>query len=126
MTVPAGVLAVGTIAQGHSQAPLSVHLPASLIDSTIRVALGFRAGETAKAPARGVLKSMIISKLKAVTVVFLAVLGGSLLAWQTFATWDDNKAQTAPRPESPRAASTPKTEPQADRATGKYATRLPP
>ena len=121
VAVPAGVLAVGTIAQGHSQAALSVHLPASLIDSTIRVALGFKAGETATALARGVLKSMIISKLKAVTVVFLAVLGGSLLAWQTFAAWDDNKAQPAPRPESPHAASTPKTEPQADRATGKYA-----
>ena len=34
---------------------------------------------------------------------------------------DDNKAQSAPTPESPRAASTSKTEPQADRATGKYA-----
>ena len=121
VTVPAGVLAVGTIAQGHSQAALSVHLPTSLIDSTIRVALGFKAGETAAALARGVLKSLLISKLKAVTVVFVAVLGSSLLAWQTFAAWDDKKAQSTPRPESPRAASTPKTEPQADRATGKYA-----
>jgi RNA polymerase sigma factor (sigma-70 family) len=105
VTIPAGLLAVGTIAQGHAQAALSVCLPDSLVDSTIRMTLGFKAGEAAAVLARGVLKTMLIGKLKAAMVVLAAVLGSSMLAWQTLAARDDDSAQSAPKPQPPRAAS---------------------
>ncbi len=72
VTIPAGLLAAGTIAQGHAQAALSVPVPVSLVDSTIRMTLGFKAGEAAAALARGVLKSMLISKLKTAVAVLVA------------------------------------------------------
>ncbi len=112
VTIPAGFLAAGTIGQGHAQAATAVHLPVSLIDSTVRMTLGFKAGEAAAALARGVLKTMLIGKLKAAMVVLVAVLGSSLLAWHTFAARDDGQAQPTSQPQPARSASTPPTSPK--------------
>jgi RNA polymerase sigma factor (sigma-70 family) len=87
---PAGFLAVGTLAQAHAAQP--VRLTASLVDSTIRVVLGFKVGATATALAREVLRSMFMRNLKAAAVVILAATGSSLLAWQTLAARDDDRA----------------------------------
>ncbi len=57
VALPAGLLAAGTMAEGSARAATSVLLPAALVDSTTRVALGVQAGDTAAALARGVLHS---------------------------------------------------------------------
>ena len=42
VAVPVALLAVGTVAQAHAHTALSVHVPASLVDSTLRTAWGSR------------------------------------------------------------------------------------
>ena len=56
VTVPAGLLVAG--AAGQAQAAI----PVTLIHSTIRIALGFMAGNTAAILARGVLNSMLLDQ----------------------------------------------------------------
>ena len=58
VTVPAGLLAAGAVSQAQAAIPLT------LIHSTIRIALGFVAGNTAAILARGVLNSMLLNQLK--------------------------------------------------------------
>ena len=91
VTIPAGFLAAGAVAHAHAAQMLPVAAP--LIDSTIRMALGFTAGAAANALARGVLRSMFLSNLRAAAVVILAAVGSSLLAWQSLAARDDDKAR---------------------------------
>ena len=81
MTLPAALLAAGTIAEGHARAAVSMPLPASLVDSTTRVALGVQAGEAAAVLARGVLRSMVMSHLRSAALILVAVLGSGLMAW---------------------------------------------
>ena len=56
VTVPAGLLVAG--AAGQAQAAI----PMTLIQCTIRIALGFLAGNTAAILARGVLNSMLLDQ----------------------------------------------------------------
>jgi RNA polymerase sigma factor (sigma-70 family) len=91
MTIPAAFLAAGVGVKANAAEP--VHITTALIDSTIRMALGFTAGATANALARGVLRSMFLSNLRAAVVVILAAVGSSLLAWQTMGARDDDKAR---------------------------------
>jgi len=127
VTVPAGLLVAGTAVQSHAQTALSVHVPASLVDSTVRTVLGFKADETAAALAQGVLKTMLLSKLKMAGIVLFAMMGSSLLTWYTFAARNDDKVQQPPNPVphralfTPKPESAPKPEPQADASKPKYA-----
>ena len=120
MTLPAALLAAGTIAEGHARAAASSPLPASLVGSTTRVALGVQAGETAVVLARGVLRSMVLGHLRSAALVLMAVLGSGLIAWQALAARDDEKAR---KPEPAAAASRPTASPDAERrpADGPYA-----
>jgi len=90
VTIPAGFLAAGTVAQTCVAQPL--HVTALMVDSTKRMALGFKAGAAATALARGVLRSMLMSNLRAAVVVILAATGSGLLAWQALAARDDDEA----------------------------------
>jgi RNA polymerase sigma factor (sigma-70 family) len=65
VTAPAGLLVAGAA----PEAPLII--PGSLIHSTVRIVLGFMAGDTAVVLARGVLNSMLFNQLKVVTVLLL-------------------------------------------------------
>jgi RNA polymerase sigma factor (sigma-70 family) len=86
-TVPAGLIAAGIA--GQTQAAI----PVSLAYSTVRIALGFMAGNTAAALARGVLNSMLVNQLKAVTVVVLLGLGSIYWAWLAVVVASDDKGQ---------------------------------
>ena len=119
VTLPAGLLAAGTIAEGHARAAASGSLSASLITSTTRVALGVQAGEAATVLARGVLRSMVLGHLRSAALVLMAVLGSGLIAWEALAARDDEKAR---KPEPASAASRPSASPTAERpADGPYA-----
>ncbi|HEV3122319.1 MAG TPA: RNA polymerase sigma factor, partial [Isosphaeraceae bacterium] len=98
VTISAGFLAAGTVAQA-SAVPM-VRVTALLVESTIRMAHGFKAGAAAAALARGVLRSMFMSNLRAAAVVILAAMGSSLLAWQTLAARDDDKTHRAQKVEA--------------------------
>ena len=74
VTVPAGLLVAG--AAGQAQAAI----PMPLIHSTIRIALGFMAGNTAAVLARGVLNSMLLDQLRVATVLLCLGIGGSYWA----------------------------------------------
>ena len=87
-------------------------LPASLVGSTTRVALGVQAGEAAAVLARGVLRSMVLGHLRSAALVLMAVLGSGLIAWQALAARDDAKAR---QPEPAGAASRPAASPTAER-----------
>src|SRR5262249_23079684 len=87
VTVPAGLLVAG--AAGQAQAAI----PMTLIHSTIRVALGFMAGNTAAILARGVLDSMLLDQLRVATVLLCLGIGAGYWAWHTFASAVDRKDQ---------------------------------
>ena len=88
ITVPAGLLAAGAASQAEAAIPLT------LIHSTIRIALGFRAGDTVAVLARGVLYSMLLNQLKVATVLLCLGIGGSYWAWHAFAGASDEKGRT--------------------------------
>ena len=87
VTVPAGLLVAGTA--GLAQAAI----PASLAHSTVRIALGFMAGKTARVLARGVLNSMMLNQLKVAAVLLLLGIAGRYCAWNAFAGLIDDKGQ---------------------------------
>ena len=75
----------------------------TLIHSTIRIALGFMAGNTAAILARGVLNSMLLDRLRVATVLLCLGIGGSYWAWHAFASAVDGKGQANPGPAVVRA-----------------------
>jgi hypothetical protein len=87
VTVPAGLLVAGTTGQ------VQASIPASLADSTVRIALGFVAGKTARALARGVLNSMRLKQLKIAAVLVLLGISGRYWAWNALAGLIDGKGQ---------------------------------
>jgi RNA polymerase sigma factor (sigma-70 family) len=74
VTTPSGLVVAGAAGQGQ------VVIPVTLIQSSLRIALGFMAGNTAAILARGVLNSMILDKLRAATVLLCLGIGASYLA----------------------------------------------
>ena len=52
--------------------------PASLVQSTVRIALGFVTGERATVLARGVLSSMVVNQLKVAAALAMLAIGGGL------------------------------------------------
>ena len=89
VSVPTGVLIAGTA--GRTQAAIST----SLVDSTVRIALGFVAGKTASVLARGVLNTMLLNRLKVVMALFLLGIGSSVQVWHAFAAATDEDGQTS-------------------------------
>ena len=88
VTIPAGLVVAG--AAGQTQAAI----PMTLIQGTIRIALGFMAGNTAAILARGVLNSMLLSQLRVATVLLCFGIGGSYWAWHAVAVAVDGDSQT--------------------------------
>jgi RNA polymerase sigma factor (sigma-70 family) len=107
VTVPAGLLAAGAVAQAQAHAAI----PEALVRSTLRIALGFLAGNSAAILARGVLNAMLLDQLRIATVLVCLGLGGSYWAWQAVASIGE-KARPRPapivvaRPEPPPPART--------------------
>jgi RNA polymerase sigma factor (sigma-70 family) len=100
-TVPSG----GTLAAVMSQTAASAGVPATLLSSTIKVAALYAAGQAATgvvsanvaALTQGVLKTMLLAKLKIGTmclIVGLIVLGGGLSTFHPAMAKQDN-AETA-------------------------------
>ncbi|MGC8641819.1 MAG: sigma-70 family RNA polymerase sigma factor [Isosphaeraceae bacterium] len=115
VTVPAGLLAAG--AAGHAQAAI----PIPLVHSTVRIALGFVAGNAAAALARGVLNAMLLNQLKAATVVLCLGVGGGYSTWQAVTTLGGGQGQKATAPvvaKKPRPIQKP--------TTDRYGDPLPP
>jgi hypothetical protein len=92
VTIPAGMLVAGTA--GLAQAAI----PASLAHSTVRIALGFMAGKTARILARGVRNAMMLNQLKAVTALLVIGFGASYCAWNAFAGLIDDNGQAGAGP----------------------------
>ena len=89
LTVPAGLLAAGAASQTEAGIPLT------LIHSTIRIALGFIAGNTA-AILRGVLNSMLLHQLRVAVLLLCLGIGGSYWAWRAFASGGNGPGQAIP------------------------------
>jgi RNA polymerase sigma factor (sigma-70 family) len=114
VTVPAGLLAAGAASQAQAAIPLT------LIHSTSRIALGFMAGNTAAALARGVLTSMMLNQLKVATFLLCLATGAGYWAWQAFAGPADEKDRLDQGNVAQTPASLPKPSqpPMAYRLTG--------
>ncbi len=80
VTVPAALMTAG--AAGQAQAAIR----ATLTYSTTRIALGFAAGNTAAALARGIMNSMIFNQVKIAAILLCLGIGGSYWAWQGLAS----------------------------------------
>ena len=65
-----------------SESSARAAIPPALVQGTIRIALGFLAGDTAAVLARGVLRSMLINQLKVAMVLVLLGLGSGYGFWQ--------------------------------------------
>jgi RNA polymerase sigma factor (sigma-70 family) len=112
VTIPAGFLTA--VAAGSLQAQAAI--PATLVHSTVRIALGFITCETAKVLARGVLSSMLVNQLKVVTALVFVGVVGSLGIWQALAAALHDGAQAPARPDTGRKSLPPPvdaTQPQA-------------
>ena len=89
VTIPAGFLAV--IGAGSMDARAAV--PAALVHSTVRIVLGFVTCDAAKILARGALSSMLLNRLKVVTVLVIVGVAGSLGFWQGLAAVSQDRSQ---------------------------------
>ena len=115
VTVPAGLVVAGAASQAQAA------MPAMLIHSTIRIALGFIAGNTAALLARGVLQTMLLHQLIAATILLCLGLGGGYWAWHAVASGMKSKGQTNPGPafvQAPTSFPPPRTD--------RYGDPLPP
>ena len=83
----AGLLAAGAVGQAQAAIPLT------LIQGTVRIALGFAAGNTAAVLARGVLNPMLLNQLKVATLLLFLGIGGSYWAWHAFAGAADRQGR---------------------------------
>ena len=92
VTVPAGLLTVG--AGVKADAGITV----SLVDSTVRVALGFVSGNKAADLARGVLSSLLLNQLRAAAALVCLALGAGYGAWQAIAAGGDGRGQVRSGP----------------------------
>jgi RNA polymerase sigma factor (sigma-70 family) len=112
VTVSAGLLVAGSAGQAQAAVPVP------LIHSTVRIALGFAAGDTAAALASGVLNAMLLNRVKVAAVLLFVGIGGSSWAWHALAGAADEKGRSDPGPVVQAPAPAPK--PQAARPSGMY------
>jgi RNA polymerase sigma factor (sigma-70 family) len=90
VTVPAGLLVAGAAGQAQAAVPMS------LVHSTVRIALGFAAGNTAAVLARGVLNAMLLHQVKVAVVLLCLGIGGGYWTWHALAGAADEKGQAGP------------------------------
>ena len=100
MMVPAGLLVAGAAGQAQAAVPLP------LIQSTVRIALGFVTGHAAALLARGVMYSMLLNQVKVAAILLCVTVGGGFWAWHAFAA-SGQKAQAV----LGKAAAKPSTKP---------------
>jgi len=79
VTIPAGLLAAGTASQSQAA------VPAAVVQSTIRIALGLTACDTASTLARGVLRTMLLIQIKTVATLMLLTAVGCLIVGYSWA-----------------------------------------
>jgi len=91
VTVPTALIVAGSASQAHAA------IPTPLVHSTIRIALGFMAGNTAAVLARGVLNSMLLNQLKVAIVLLLLAIGSSYWGWRVLAAAIGDKGQAGSR-----------------------------
>ncbi len=115
VAVPAGLLAAGITGRAWAA------VPARLTHSTVRIAQGYAAGHSAADLARGVLKSMLINRVKAAAIVLGLGLAGSYGAWHAAVGADDamRKRQSGTAAGKPAVAA-PAPGPQGDRPGDRY------
>jgi RNA polymerase sigma factor (sigma-70 family) len=78
VAMPAGVMAAGSATHSYAS------VPPALVQSTIRLALGLTACDTAAILARGVLRNMLLSQIKTIAaLVFLGAVGCTIAGY----TW---------------------------------------
>ncbi|WP_422929164.1 sigma-70 family RNA polymerase sigma factor [Singulisphaera sp. PoT] len=80
MAVPAGLLLAGTLAQS----PANAAVPAALVRSTTRIALGFLAGSRAAVLARGVLRSMLLNQIRIAAILAFVGLASGYGLWHAY------------------------------------------
>lgn len=112
LTLPAGFLVTG--ATGQTRAAVSL----SLIHSTVHIAMGFAAGQTAAVLARGVLNAMLLNQVKAAVVLLLVGIGGGSWAWHALASPAEGESQ----PDQGKVTSTtaPSPKPKTTKPTAAY------
>jgi hypothetical protein len=99
--LPAGLIVAG--GAGHPQ----VVVPASLVHSTARIALGFVAGDPATSLARAVLKSMLLKQLKLAALLVLLSTGLGCWLWHASAMGGGEQGKDRTRRASRSGASEP-------------------
>ena len=102
MTVPAGLLVAGAAGQAEAA------IPFSLIQGTVRIALGFVAGNAAAVLARGVLNSMLLNQVKVAMLLLCLGISGSYWVWHADGASADEKG----RGQAARVAKTPASPPK--------------
>ena len=103
--IPAGLIVAGAATEATARAAI----PPTLVQSTLRIALGFMAGNTAAVLARGVLRSMLFHQLKVGTVVVLLGLGGGYGLWHASGAGFTVKGHGQAGPSSPPPLKAPAT-----------------
>ena len=98
VAIPAGLLTAGMASQSQAS------VPAALVQSTIRIALGLTACDTALALARGVLRTMLLSQIKTFAALLLLAAAGCLIAGYSWMKAPIRAGQPAPSA-SPRLRS---------------------
>jgi RNA polymerase sigma factor (sigma-70 family) len=114
VTAPAGRFVADAVRQSQAS------IPPTLIQGTVRMALGYLEGNTAAVLARGVLQTMLLDRIKLAAIVLGLGLGGSYFVWQAFASAVDRKdpSQVGPTIAKPPESSQPRTD--------RYGDPLPP
>ena len=105
VTIPASLLVAGAATEATARAVI----PPALVQSTVRIAMGFMAGNTAAVLAHGVLRSMLFHQLKVVTVVVLLGLGGGYGLWHASGAGIKVKGHGQTGPSSPPPLKAPGT-----------------
>jgi RNA polymerase sigma factor (sigma-70 family) len=80
VAVPAGLAAAGLAAPSRGA------LSATLVRTTVRIALGLTFDSAAGVLARGVLRSAVVSQLRVAAIVVWLVVGSSYAAWRVLAS----------------------------------------
>ena len=101
LALPAGLLAATAVEPGRTHAAVT----ASLVQSTVRIALGLVTEKIPTLLARGFLTSMLLNRLKAVTVVLLIGACGGFGIWHGMAAAFQDKRRDTTKPAATKTAT---------------------
>ena len=109
VTIPAGLLAAGAATQSQAA------LPAPLVGSTIRIALGITSEHATAAMARQVINAMVFHQLEVAALVVLIGLGSCYWVWHALGAGSEKRGLVhAPlRQAASASAQTDKPQPKA-------------